>query len=217
MQTGGSHWPRTPARPAGKDAQRVGLTNKDQLPGTVVALDEKALTLDTWYAGRLVIPRAMLREITPLSEAGAVLYEGPTGMEGWKIGNMGGGRSWSFRGGALVGSSYGSIGRDMKLPAMSSVQFDYVSRGNGQLSVSFIFRPGGWVWELLHAATEHELRGDAALSHNGGSSDLGNVQLQGTFRHDKVHVELRTNKEKKSIWLFIDGKMAKEWIDPGGF
>ena len=39
----------------------------------------------------------MLREITPLSDAGAVLYEGPTGLEGWKMGNMGGGRSWSFR------------------------------------------------------------------------------------------------------------------------
>lgn len=202
---------------AGKDAQRVGLTNNDQLPGTVVALDEKALTLDTWYAGRLVIPRAMLSEITPLSEAGAVLYEGPTGMEGWKIGNMGGGRSWSFHGGALVGSSYGSIGRDMKLPAMSSVQFDYVSRGNGQLSVSLYSDRADGFGNCYMLQLNTNFAEMQRYAHNGGSSDLGNVQLQGTLRHDKVHVELRTNKEKKSIWLFIDGKMAKEWIDPGDF
>lgn len=193
------------------------MTNQDELPGNVVSLDDKILTLDTWYAGRLVIPRRMVREITPLSDAGAVLYEGPTGLEGWKMGNMGGGRSWSFRGGALVGTSYGFIGRDMKLPAMSSVQFDYVSRGNGQLSVSlYSDRADGFgnCYMLQLNTNFAELQ---RYSHNGGSNDLGNVQLQGTIRRDKTHVELRTNKDKKTIWLLIDGKMAKEWIDPGDF
>ena len=66
-------------------------------------LDDKTLVLDTWYAGRLSIPRAMLRGITPLSDANSAVYEGPTGMEGWTIGRMGAGRSWIFRDGALIG------------------------------------------------------------------------------------------------------------------
>jgi hypothetical protein len=37
------------------------------------------------------------------------------------------------------------------------------------------------------------------------------------MRHDKSHIELRTNKDKKSIWLLVDGKMVKEWTDPAEF
>ena len=37
------------------------------------------------------------------------------------------------------------------------------------------------------------------------------------MRHDRSHIELRTNKDKKSIWLLVDGKMVKEWTDPAEF
>lgn len=113
---------------AAKSAQRIGLTNGDEFPGDIVSLDDKTLVLDTWYAGRLSIPRAMLQRITPLSDADSSIYEGPTGLEqdGWVVGRMGGGRSWSFHDGALVGTNYGTIGRDMKLPDMSDIEFDVV-------------------------------------------------------------------------------------------
>jgi hypothetical protein len=54
-------------------------------------------------------------------------------------------------------------------------------------------------------------------SRNGGSNDLGSTQLQNVMRHEKTHIELRTSKEKKSIWLLVDDKMVKEWTDPADF
>lgn len=201
----------------GKSAHRVGLTNGDEFPGNIVSLDDKTLVLDTWYAGRLSIPRAMLRRITPLSDADASLYEGPTGLDGWSIGRMGGGRSWSFRDGALIGTNYGTIGRDMKLPDMSSIEFDVVMRGNSQFSIGLYSDRADnfgncYMLQLSNGYTELQ-----RYSRNGGSNDLGSTQLQNVMRHDKSHIELRTSKDKKSIWLLVDDKMVKEWTDPADF
>ena len=62
----------------------VSLTNGDELPGVLVSLDDKALLLDTWYAGKLTIPRNMVKAITPW-KGGTVLYEGPTSLQGWAV------------------------------------------------------------------------------------------------------------------------------------
>jgi hypothetical protein len=204
--------------PSGANSgQRIGLTNGDEFPGNIVSLDDKTLVLDTWYAGRLSIPRAMLRRIIPMSDAASTLYEGPTSLDGWSVGRNGASRSWSFKDGALIGSSYGTIGRDVKLPGMSSVQFDVVLRGNDPLSVGiYSDHPDnfGNCYMLMLSNGYTQLQ---RYSRGAGTSDLGNTQMQNFMRHEKSHIELRTNKDKKSIWLLVDGKMVKEWTDPAGF
>jgi len=205
------------AEGAAHSAQIAGLTNGDEFPGNIVSLDDKTLLLDTWYAGRLSIPRAMLRRITPLSESDTSLYEGPTGLDGWSVGRMGGGRSWIFRDGALVGSNYGTIGRDVNLPDTSSIVFDVVLRGNSQFSIGIYSDHADnfgncYLLQLSNGYTELQ-----RYSRNGGSNDLGSTQLQNVMRRDKAHIELRTSKEKKSIWLMVDDKVVKEWTDPAEF
>jgi len=202
---------------AAKAAERIGLTNGDEVPGNIVSLDDKTLLLDTWYAGRLSIPRAMLRRITPLADTDSSIYEGPTGLDGWTVGRMSGGRSWSFRDGALIGTSYGTIGRDMKLPDLSNIEFDAVMRGNSQFSIGIYSDRADnfgncYMLQLSNGYTELQ-----RYSRNGGSNDLGSTQLQNVMRRDKSHIELRTNKDKKSIWLLVDGKVVKEWTDPAEF
>ena len=197
--------------------QRIGLTNGDEFPGNIVSLDDKTLLLDTWYAGRLSIPRAMLRRIMPLSDAASTLYEGPTGLDGWSVGRGGASRSWSFKDGSLIGTSYGTIGRDVKLPGLSSVQFDVVLRGNDPLSIGiYSDHPDsfGNCYMLMLSNGYTQLQ---RYSRGAGTSDLGSTQMQNILRHEKSHIELRTNKDKKSIWLFVDDKMVKEWTDPAGF
>jgi hypothetical protein len=198
-------------------AQRIGLTNGDEFPGNIVSLDDKTLLLDTWYAGRLTLPRSMLRRITPLSDANASIYEGPTGLDGWTVGRMGAGRSWSFRDGSLIGSNYGTIGRDVKLPDLSAIAFDLVLRGNSPFSIGIYSDHAdnfGNCYMLQLSSGYTELQ---RYSRIGGSNDLGSAQMQNVMRHDKSHIELRTNKDKKSIWLLVDGKMVKEWNDPAEF
>jgi hypothetical protein len=198
-------------------AQRIGLTNGDEFPGNIISLDGSVLVLDTWYAGRLSIPRAMLRRITPLSDANSSLYEGPTGIDGWTVGRVGAPRSWTFHDGALVGTNYGSIGRDVKLPDMSAIEFDLVLRGNSPFNVGIYSDRADnfgncYMLQVTNGFVEMQ-----RYSRNSGSNDLGSTQLQNVMRHDKSHIELRTDKEKKSIWLLLDGKIVKEWTDPAEF
>lgn len=208
----GSHKaPNTP-----QSAQLIVLTNGDVLPGNIVSLDDKTLLLDTWYAGHLTIPHSMVRRITPLSNANSPIYEGPAGMDGWVVGRVGASRSWSFRDGALIGSNYGTVGRDVKLPDLADIQFDVVLRGNNQFSIGIYSDRADnfgncYVLQLSTGYTE--------LQRNSrtGSTDLGGTQLQNIMRHDKSHIELRASKQKKSIWLLIDGRMVKEWSDPAEF
>ena len=97
----------------------VYLANGDELMGDLVELrPEKegqpaALVLDTWYAGRLTIPFAALRSLTPGSVGSRVLYEGPDSAAGWLSGANnqidGNGLAAGLAGGGLPGGA-GMVG-----------------------------------------------------------------------------------------------------------
>ncbi len=63
----------------------VGLSNGDRIPGTVTALDEETLTLDTGCAGVLRVPRKHLPFLAPNPLGGRVHYHGPFTEDGWKM------------------------------------------------------------------------------------------------------------------------------------
>jgi len=197
----------------------IMLTNNDELPGVLVSLDDKALSLDTWYAGKLSIPRAMIKSITPLKTSANVLYQGPTSMDGWVIGQRGNGaKTWSYKDGALISTNYGMIGRDVKLPSLASVDFDLVCRGNSQMSVClysdrldnmsncYMFQISSGYIYLQRFTPE-------------GSNNFGEqAQLRGEMmRKAQTHISIRVNKDTKTFWLFINGALLKQWTDPAEF
>lgn len=63
----------------------IGLSNGDRIPGTVTALDEETLTLDTACAGVLRVPRKHLPFLAPNPMGGRVHYHGPFTEDGWKM------------------------------------------------------------------------------------------------------------------------------------
>ena len=67
---------------------RVRLVNGDEIAGELSALDEKMLTLDTWYAGRLRIPRVAIVHLVP-GALSKVVFEGPDSLKGWGAAVMG--------------------------------------------------------------------------------------------------------------------------------
>ena len=214
-----SHKPPANAAPA---THAVALTNNDELPGTLISLDDKSLVLDTWYAGKITIPRAMVKGITPLKSGEGTLYEGPTGMEGWTLGNNGNrAKSWTYRDGALIATSYGTIGRDMKLPDAASIAFDLVSRGQNQLSVCIYCDQVENIGNCYMFQINNNYIYLQRYSRNGGNNMMGDqqpVMLRGAMmRSDKLHLDIKVNKATKTIWLYVNGNMLKQWTDPGDF
>ncbi|MSR43021.1 MAG: PDZ domain-containing protein [Pedosphaera sp.] len=83
----------------------VRLVNGDVLAGDVIELDAAQLTLDTWYAGRLNLPRAALRDVS-FSAHGRAVLDGAAAFTGWGGGVMGVqlGQDGEEIGGVLVNS-----------------------------------------------------------------------------------------------------------------
>lgn len=196
--------------------QAVTLTNNDEIPGNLVSMDDKTLVLDTWYAGKLTIPRPMIKSIVPLKVSTSVLYQGPTGLDGWTVGPRGNReRSWTYRDGSLVAMNYGLVGRDVKLPPLAAVDFDFICRGNSQMGVS------------LYAEKSDNMSNSYGLQigngyvyfqrySNEGSNSFGEqIPMRGDMmRRDRTHVSIRANKETKTFWLFLNGNLVKTWTDP---
>ena len=66
----------------------VELINGDMLQGDLVELNDKSLLLDTWYGGKLEIPRESVLALRPGLKSARVIYQGPEGgPDGWKTGN----------------------------------------------------------------------------------------------------------------------------------
>ncbi len=206
----------TRAQPPQKHQFSVRLTNEDELIGDIASLDAEKLDLDTWYAGRLSIPRKMLRAITPLHSGALTIYDGPTGMEGWKSGENRG--AWRYKDGALIATSTGPLGRDLKLPDMSSIDFDVSWRPNLQLMISLytdtVENYGGNCYMLQLNSNYCYLQ---RMRPNGGSNNLGQAQIESLQRKSKARISIRVNKEQKLIALLVDGVLVKQWTDRGEF
>ena len=66
----------------------VSLISGGRLSGVLSGLDEKEVTLDTWYGGQLKIAREFVRSIKPGVKPERLVYQGPEGSpDGWMTGN----------------------------------------------------------------------------------------------------------------------------------
>lgn len=212
---------RPPAPPAAPGAMCVvRLTNNDELVGNLVSLDAEKLELDTWYAGRINIVRKMIKAITPTQNSSNCLYEGPTNLEGWVQGR--GQNAWKFANNALVSTmrNTGTIGRDMKLPAMSIMDFDLAWRGQLNLMLFFHTDTFEAYTGNCNAYSLNINQGYLYLQRwkaGGGNAQLGNSNVQSMQTKNKAKFSIRCNKEKASITLMVDGVRVQEWKDPNGF
>jgi hypothetical protein len=103
-----------------------------------------SLTLETWYAGTLTLPRTCVQSVATLLPAD-IVFEGPSGVEGWTRGGQGffddgtivNPAAWQFKAGAFQASSFGGIGGDIKLPPISNIEFDLLCQGCPQFNLQF--------------------------------------------------------------------------------
>jgi hypothetical protein len=223
----------------------VRLINNDELVGSLTSLDREELVLDTWYAGSLRIPRGHVRSVR-WSATNQIVYEGPTGLEGWTVTDTKDGQpaqsavAWKYRDGVFFAKEAGAIARDVKLPDLASIDLDVAWRDFLQLTVTLytdslsvyqlsrnVQGPGGAVLNV--AAPPQEGAGFYALQLNRNTAYLLTVKKDGQVANSpldmvpglelktKAHIGIRINKEQKTITLLIDGIFVKSWKEPDEF
>ncbi|PTY01341.1 hypothetical protein DB346_13485 [Verrucomicrobia bacterium LW23] len=195
----------------------VTLKNGDELPGTVVTLDDKTLVLDTVYAGTLKINRDALAGMVPIRGAGNLLFEGPKDMEGWET-QQGARNTWRYKDGALISTRSGFTGRDFKLPDMSTIEFDVSWTGQFSLGVSiYTDELKGYGGNSYMAQIGNGYIYVSRMSRNGGQNQLGQAQVESMQRKNSARIRLQTNKEQKAISLYVDDALIRTFKDTGNF
>jgi hypothetical protein len=217
------------------NACRLLLANGDSLDGNFVSCDRETVVLQTWYAGRLSIPRASSQSLVFIRRSPA-LFDGITGLDGWTqavsaVAAPGQAGQWIYRDGAFYASKTASIARDLKLPDVAEIQFDLAWKGPLNLAIALYtdsLRP-----VLLSAKDQapdfggfYSLRFDNSfyryidlwpIKKNGRDRKLGQVPFPTLNNKDRVHVDLHVSKTQHKIALSLDDTLVKEWVDPEGF
>lgn len=195
------------------------FSNGDEIFGNLKALDTEKLRLETWFGGDLEAPRQALQSITFFSKGFVILYEGPTGSDGWRLER--GVKGWQYRDGALVANGVGIMGRDLKLSGSASFEFDLA--WGGHFSLSFIlyaesidrfdYSTSCYMFHLAPGYLNLQ-----RVQAGSGVMSLGpQVQIPDMLKKNKVRMEIRANKEDATITLLVDGMVINRWKDQAGF
>ena len=224
--------PRPESNPAYTNTCIVYLTNQDQLEGKLVSCDAEKLTLETWYAGPINIPRRMVRMLTIIPSNLLTVFEGPTGLGGWTMGKVvsagGEGGEWKYKNGAFYAGQPASIARDLKLPDSASIEFDLAWKGNLYLAIA-LYTDYMQPVNLANKETEPDFGGFYSLQINSFYANLlpvtkfdplrylGQISVPAFNRKKSAHIDIRVNKSKRLIALLVDGALVKQWVDTEAF
>ncbi len=185
---------------------RVELTNDDVLYGNLVALTEEDLTLQTWFAGKLVIPKVMVRSISPGSKGGGtLLFSGPGKLSEW--GYKSG--SWKLKSGKLECYN-GQIGRNLKLPDKVHIRMD-VSWTGSYPSFSIISHTKD-IKRYHNDCYNIQFSSNYVYLYRGsGNQNFGNVSYKQLRTMKKAKLDIYVDKANKNVALMINGNLVKQW------
>jgi hypothetical protein len=215
--------------PSSTNMCSVHLHNGDQLQGDLASYDGEKVTLDTWFGGRLVLPKSAVALIVPLGLPKPVLFAGPKGLEGWTMGKVTAGAlvesgEWIYQNEAFYAMKSASIARDLKLPDSMSLQFDIEWRGFFHVAVA-LYTAYLHPINLANKETEPQFGGFYSLQLNPFSANLlpvkqneplrylGQASLQQLAQTNAANVDIRVNKSKKLVALLVNGNLVKQWTD----
>ncbi len=204
-----------PPQASANHSCRFRFVNGDEMTGNLVSLDAEHIELETWFAGRLRAPRAGVQSLAFVAKGFAMLYDGPDGLDGWNHGPTP--TSWQFRDGVLTAGANAFMGRDLKLPPQSRLEFDVAS--SGALNLYFNFYTDA-IQRFNFASSGYQLNlglGYVNLMRgqgNFGMQHLGQAQIPVPLPGRRLHVEIRADMTAGTLTLLVDGNVVQQWNDP---
>jgi hypothetical protein len=199
---------------------RFQFKNGDELVGNVRAIKANTLSFRSWFGDNVQAQLPALEAILFSARSYNLLYEGPTGTNGWRIGKNP--RSWEYKDGAFVANGADLLGRDFGLSNSSTLEFDLSWTGPFSLSITlyaqvidrFDYSSSAYLIYLGTGAISVQ-----RVQAGAGAVMLGQNQIPEMYRKNKMRFEIRCNKDDATITLFADGKLVQRWKDnsQGGF
>lgn len=203
-----------PAKLPNKQAGLIQLRNGDQFSGDLRQLDDDKITLDTWYAGPLVIPRTDITSLYLGVNPQKLIYQGPSGLAGWEEVS-----GWEFEEGEFVSTGLGLMSRKTTLPE----QYILTITLAWQNSPSCVIHVGG------KNANPREKSDEYLITYNQSGLDLKrhapneqrsylaieNLQAPPSqLQQNEAVIELRINRRTREILLYLNEQKIGRYLDP---
>ena len=220
--------------PSWADRWRVRLTTGDQFEGRIERVGPDKVALQTWYAGTLEFPRSRVQRLSRLPALSAPIFEGPTGLEGWTMGQITlvpDGGEWSYRDGAFYAGRAASIAKDIGLPDSARIEWDLNWSETMFLAVALYtdrVAPidlekkeatallGGFYSLQIHNPSGN-VKVVAVPRGSSNTVELGRVVVPSLIRATSGHFELLVSKPRGALSLLFDGNLVSEWVDTNAF
>lgn len=193
------------------------LSNGDVLRGTLANLSDSEVSLDTWYAGPLRFRRAMV-DTLEIEDRPELLYSGPNGLDGWTQQDP---ATWTFDQGSLRSATPGSIARSLKLPAKTRFAFDLAWRSSPRFRFMFFTddissdHPAN-SYELICQGRYVQLHKHWSDGKRGSNVTLGDfANVSELMNKEKCRFEILADRKAGTIRLLVNGRIIKDWNDPG--
>lgn len=209
------------ARPVQRQREpsvHIRFHNGDEVLGNLISVDEQRVQFSTWFNEQMSAPRAGLQSLAFLSPGFSILYEGPTTLDGWKLGRDP--KAWTYRDGVFISEGVGVLGRDFGLKGSSRIEFDLQWNGTFSLIVPvytaaldrFDYRSNSYMFYISRGYVSLQ-----RVQSGAGVRNLGQGQIPEMQSKNRVSVEMRINKDKAEMELYIDQKLIRKWRDTNGF
>ncbi len=192
----------------------IHLVNGDILPGDLRALDADEIELHTWYAGDIRIPRRFAKSVDFGVTPQKLIYQGPRDDGKW-VNN----ESWEFEGNKLVCDTSGNITREDVLPRNFILRFRIEWENSPNFRIYFcddyLKRTGNadrYYFEVNAAGLQ--------LKRQTSTGDRRWFQLAQSHRQPeefpgrRIDVEIRVDRERRMIYLYLNGEKLQRCPDP---
>lgn len=199
----------------GLHTAEVTLTNGDVLHGKLSGVNDTTIELDTAFAGRLLLRRAMVSTVN-IIQLPKVLFRGPESIDGWTLSQ----KTWSFVNGSLRSEGAGSVAREIAVPDRCRIAFNLA--WHPPLRFRFIAFSSQLDTENPTDGCQFVCRqrwiniGRRDPAQQGIPNPIGNANVPELGDHDKARFEIFFDRKTGVVWLKIDGRSIDFWTDPGG-
>jgi hypothetical protein len=201
---------RLPDSAIGHEAT-LTLTNGDVLRGQLASVTDKEISLDTWYAGRLIFRRVMVRDLA-VREMPEFVFRGPGPIADWL--QKGDSQAWTAGdANSLVSQAPGMIARDIPLPDEFSLEFEV--QWQGSLRLQLILCSKDATAEQPDEGYDIMLqRQTLNVRRRGEGNWIGqNHRAFALQRDEKAKIRLQISKRTGKIAYFVNDKILDVWTD----
>ena len=189
----------------------LSLTNGDTIRGQLASITDDAVTLDTWFAGRLQFNRLMVSGLK-IEESTASLYTGPTGLDGWT--QSAEPPAWTYTESSFRATRTGGIARDDLLAERCAIKFDCAWKSDSIRLRVIVFSDDPASDNPDNGYEITFQRGRVHARNLRTQNFLGSAQSRALMENDRARIEIRADAKTQRIGLLIDDEPIELWNDP---